>query len=105
MKDNVIHLSLTARHNVSDILFPKNLQRSFWNALKHASFLGREFPDGSFVTQNILESKNGLSLSVSNSYNQEPSPSQKANQAEMNYCYQNDATSRSDYQDILSKRV
>lgn len=105
MKDNVIHFSLTARHNVSDILLPKNLQRSFWNALKHASFLGREFPDGSFVTQNILESKNGLSLSVSNSYNQEPSPSQKANQAEMNYCYQNDATSRSDYQDILSKRV
>lgn len=32
MKNNVIHL-LTARHIISDILPPKNLQRSFWNAL------------------------------------------------------------------------
>lgn len=56
MKDNVIHLSLTARHNVSDVLSLKNLQRSFWNALKHTSFLGREFLDGSFVIQNISES-------------------------------------------------
>lgn len=105
MKDNVIRLSLTTRHNVSDILPQKNLRNNSLSALGRVNSLEIVFPDDSFVNQNTLENKNGLFRSASDFCTQEPLPSQKANQEEKHYYSENAAIFHSSYQDILSKRV